>query len=133
MPTSSVVRSHEKVLIDPLHAVGVSVGMAKHVAAILVHFSYILLYPYLYSNMADSIQTCTKYHSFFFLDLNITEAARDLYVANNAIMNPPFLAVFSGLLDIPVYKNRIHSLHVLFSLYMEFKNSQVHNKRCYLI
>jgi len=31
----------------------------------------------------------------------------------------------SGILDIPVYKNRIHSLHVLFTLYSEFKNSQV--------
>ena len=33
---------------------------------------------------------------------------------------------FIALLDIPVYNSRIHSLHVLFSLYMEFKNSQVH-------
>lgn len=30
-----------------------------------------------------------------------------------------------ALLDIPVYSSRIHSLHNLFSLYMEFKNSQV--------
>ena len=30
-----------------------------------------------------------------------------------------------GMLDIPVQKNRIHSLHVLFTLYSEFKNSQV--------
>ncbi|VDN27033.1 unnamed protein product [Dibothriocephalus latus] len=30
-----------------------------------------------------------------------------------------------AILDIPVYNNRIHSLHLLFSLYMEFKNSQV--------
>ena len=59
-------KESRKGLIDPLHAVGVSVGMAKHVAAILVHFSYILLYPCLYSNMADSIQTCTKYHIVFF-------------------------------------------------------------------
>lgn len=33
--------------------------------------------------------------------------------------------ILSGILDIPVYKNRIHSLHVLFTLYSEFKNSQV--------
>lgn len=33
--------------------------------------------------------------------------------------------MFPGLLDIPVYKSRVHSLHVLFSLYTEFKNSQV--------
>ena len=31
----------------------------------------------------------------------------------------------AALLDIPVYKSKVHSLHVLFSLYMEFKNSQV--------
>ena len=36
----------------------------------------------------------------------------------------------TALLDIPVYKNRVQSLHVLFSLYMEFKNSQV---RTYMI
>lgn len=35
------------------------------------------------------------------------------------------LCTLSGILDIPVYKNRIHSLHVLFTLYSEFKNSQV--------
>uniref|UniRef100_A0A914CKS6 Intraflagellar transport protein 46 homolog n=1 Tax=Acrobeloides nanus TaxID=290746 RepID=A0A914CKS6_9BILA len=29
-----------------------------------------------------------------------------------------------GIVDIPVHKNRIHSLHLLFSLYAEFKNSQ---------
>ena len=34
--------------------------------------------------------------------------------------------VLTDMLDIPVYKNKIHSLHVLFTLYMEFKNSQVH-------
>ncbi|XP_064407449.1 intraflagellar transport protein 46 homolog isoform X2 [Halichondria panicea] len=35
--------------------------------------------------------------------------------------------ILCALLDIPVYNNRIHSLHVLFSLYMEFKNSQHFN------
>ena len=34
------------------------------------------------------------------------------------------LLIIIGLLDIPVRGNRIHSLHVLFSLFMEFKNSQ---------
>lgn len=29
-----------------------------------------------------------------------------------------------SLVDIPVHKNRIHALHLLFSLYVEFKNSQ---------
>ena len=36
--------------------------------------------------------------------------------------------VYAALLDIPVYKSRVQSLHVLFSLYMEFKNSQVTHK-----
>ena len=35
------------------------------------------------------------------------------------------LCIPTDLLDIPVYKNKVHSLHVLFTLYMEFKNSQV--------
>lgn len=36
-----------------------------------------------------------------------------------------YVDIVCGLLDIPVYsKNRLHSLHLLFSLYSEFKNSQ---------
>ncbi|KTG42468.1 hypothetical protein cypCar_00010152 [Cyprinus carpio] len=35
-----------------------------------------------------------------------------------------YVDIMCGILDIPVYKNRIHSLHVLFTLYSEFKNSQ---------
>jgi len=35
------------------------------------------------------------------------------------------LLIFAALLDIPVYKSRIQSLHFLFSLYAAFKNSQV--------
>ncbi|XP_056593033.1 intraflagellar transport protein 46 homolog [Triplophysa dalaica] len=35
-----------------------------------------------------------------------------------------YVDIICGILDIPVYKNRIHSLHVLFTLYSEFKNSQ---------
>lgn len=31
----------------------------------------------------------------------------------------------AAILDIPVYKSRVQPLHVLFSLYSEFKNSQV--------
>ena len=31
----------------------------------------------------------------------------------------------TGILDIPVHNNRIHALHVLFTLFSEFKNSQV--------
>uniref|UniRef100_A0A3B4BSQ3 Intraflagellar transport protein 46 homolog n=1 Tax=Pygocentrus nattereri TaxID=42514 RepID=A0A3B4BSQ3_PYGNA len=36
-----------------------------------------------------------------------------------------YIDIICGILDIPVYKNRIQSLHVLFTLYSEFKNSQV--------
>lgn len=36
-------------------------------------------------------------------------------------------ALLLAILDIPVYKSRIQPLHVLFSLYSEFKNSQVSN------
>ncbi len=32
--------------------------------------------------------------------------------------------ISTGLLDIPVYKSRIQSLHVLFTLYSAFKQSQ---------
>ncbi|GAA6099817.1 intraflagellar transport protein 46 homolog [Tachysurus ichikawai] len=35
-----------------------------------------------------------------------------------------YIDIICGILDIPVYKNRIQSLHVLFTLYSEFKNSQ---------
>ncbi|XP_031553953.1 intraflagellar transport protein 46 homolog [Actinia tenebrosa] len=35
-----------------------------------------------------------------------------------------YVDLICGILDIPVHKNRIHSLHVLFTLFSEFKNSQ---------
>ncbi|CAL8384700.1 unnamed protein product [Arctogadus glacialis] len=35
-----------------------------------------------------------------------------------------YVDIVCGLLDIPVYKNRIQSLHVLFTLYLEFQNSE---------
>ncbi|XP_064207201.1 intraflagellar transport protein 46 homolog isoform X2 [Anguilla rostrata] len=35
-----------------------------------------------------------------------------------------YIDIICGILDIPIYKSRIHSLHVLFTLYSEFKNSQ---------
>ena len=31
----------------------------------------------------------------------------------------------TAILDIPIYKSKVQSLHVLFSLYSEFKNSHV--------
>jgi hypothetical protein len=36
-----------------------------------------------------------------------------------------YIDIICALLDIPVYKSRIQSIHVLFSLFSEFKNSQV--------
>ncbi|VDK21897.1 unnamed protein product [Taenia asiatica] len=36
-----------------------------------------------------------------------------------------YVGIICAIMDIPVYGNRIESLHLLFSLYMEFKNSQV--------
>ena len=38
-----------------------------------------------------------------------------------------YVDIICALLDIPVYKSRIHSLHVLFSLYSVFKQSQHFN------
>ncbi|XP_038635436.1 intraflagellar transport protein 46 homolog isoform X4 [Scyliorhinus canicula] len=35
-----------------------------------------------------------------------------------------YIDMICAILDIPVYKDRIQSLHVLFTLYSEFKNSQ---------
>ncbi|XP_071432316.1 intraflagellar transport protein 46 homolog isoform X2 [Pithys albifrons albifrons] len=35
-----------------------------------------------------------------------------------------YIDVICAILDIPVYKSRIQPLHVLFSLFLEFKNSQ---------
>ncbi|NXR24082.1 IFT46 protein, partial [Cinclus mexicanus] len=35
-----------------------------------------------------------------------------------------YIDMICAILDIPVYKSRIHPLHVLFSLFLEFKNSQ---------
>ncbi|XP_072740475.1 intraflagellar transport protein 46 homolog isoform X2 [Ciconia boyciana] len=37
---------------------------------------------------------------------------------------PEYIDMICAILDIPVYKSRIQPLHVLFSLYSEFKNSQ---------
>jgi intraflagellar transport protein 46 len=39
-----------------------------------------------------------------------------------------YVDICCALLDIPVYKSRIQSLHVLFSLYSAFKNSQHFNQ-----
>lgn len=39
-----------------------------------------------------------------------------------------YIDLICSVLDIPVYSNRIQSLHVLFTLYSEFKNSQHFNQ-----
>lgn len=48
-------------------------------------------------------------------DLSLAELDCDL---------PTYVSIICALLDIPVYKSRVQSLHVLFSLYAAFKNSQ---------
>ena len=35
----------------------------------------------------------------------------------------------SALLDVPVYESRVQSLHALFTLYLDFKNSEVTTKK----
>jgi intraflagellar transport protein 46 len=35
-----------------------------------------------------------------------------------------YVDIICGLLDIPIHKSRIQSLHLLFTLFSEFKNSQ---------
>ncbi|ELW63218.1 Intraflagellar transport protein 46 like protein [Tupaia chinensis] len=40
-----------------------------------------------------------------------------------------YVDMICAILDIPVYKSRIQSLHLLFSLYSEFKNSQISTVR----
>lgn len=39
-----------------------------------------------------------------------------------------FVDIICGLLDIPIQQNRIHALHLLFTLYSEFKSSQHFNQ-----
>ncbi|XP_065056785.1 intraflagellar transport protein 46 homolog isoform X2 [Rhopilema esculentum] len=39
-----------------------------------------------------------------------------------------YIDIVCGILDIPVHKSRVQSLHVLFTLYSEFKNSQHFNQ-----
>ncbi|XP_049713016.1 intraflagellar transport protein 46 homolog isoform X1 [Elephas maximus indicus] len=41
---------------------------------------------------------------------------------------PEYIDMICAILDIPIYKSRIQSLHLLFSLYSEFKNSQGENE-----
>lgn len=36
-----------------------------------------------------------------------------------------YIDILCALLDVPVYKSRIQSIHVLLNLYTEFKNSEV--------
>ncbi|KAL5104255.1 hypothetical protein TcWFU_004274 [Taenia crassiceps] len=35
-----------------------------------------------------------------------------------------YVEIICAMMDVPVYSNRVESLHLLFSVYMEFKNSQ---------
>lgn len=42
---------------------------------------------------------------------------------------PEYADIVCGLLDLPVYGSRIQSLHLLFSLYLEFRDSQHFTRR----
>ncbi|CAF1687979.1 unnamed protein product [Adineta ricciae] len=37
---------------------------------------------------------------------------------------PTYIDIACALLDIPVYESRVQSLHALFTLYLDFKNSE---------
>ena len=39
---------------------------------------------------------------------------------------PTFIDIVAALLDVPVYKSRIQTVHLIFSLFSEFKNSEVY-------
>ena len=39
-----------------------------------------------------------------------------------------YVDICCAMLDVPVYKSRVQSLHVLFSLYSAFRNSQHFNQ-----
>ena len=41
---------------------------------------------------------------------------------------PTYTDLVCALADIPVYKSKVQSLHLLFSLFSEFKNSEVNVK-----
>ncbi|KAK7069763.1 Intraflagellar transport protein 46 [Halocaridina rubra] len=53
----------------------------------------------------------------FLKEINLPTGALDLEL-------PAYVDIICAVLDIPVYKSRIQSLHVLFTLYSVFKNSQ---------
>ncbi len=48
----------------------------------------------------------------------------DLPTADMEIPLEQYVDIVCTILDIPVHKSRIQALHVLFTLYSEFKNSQ---------
>ena len=47
----------------------------------------------------------------------------EIYLPNDSTTGPS-----AAIMDIPIYKSRVNSLHVLFTLYSEFRNS-VHFRR----
>ena len=48
----------------------------------------------------------------------------ELPTADMDIPLESYIDMICGILDIPVHKSRVQSLHVLFTLYSEFKNHQ---------
>ncbi len=48
----------------------------------------------------------------------------ELPTADMEVPLESYIDMICGILDIPIHKSRVQSLHVLFTLYSEFKNSQ---------
>ncbi|CAB1316600.1 unnamed protein product, partial [Coregonus sp. 'balchen'] len=76
-------------------------------------------------------EPCTKQSDPTVLSLWLSENSKRHNITMKSVENPEknpkaienWMESIS-ILDIPVYKSWIHSLHVLFTLYSEFKNSQ---------
>ena len=56
----------------------------------------------------------------FYSDFKVSLPSSDLNVDL-----PTFIDIIAALLDVPVYKSRIQSVHLIFNLFSEFKNSEV--------
>ncbi|KHJ48390.1 hypothetical protein D918_01661 [Trichuris suis] len=82
-------------------------------------------------NMPDMDSLMQEWPAEFEQLLSSTE----LPSATDDISLNEYADLICSLLDIPVYQSRINSLHILFLLYSEFKNSQhfkaMSNQRAY--
>ena len=79
-------------------------------------------WPPEYEDLLKEVKTKNNLEikQFYLFNLKVNLPSADLNVEL-----PVYVNILCGLLDIPVYKSKIQSLHVLFSLYSEFKNSGV--------